>query len=315
MKVIVPLIKTLVQADTLVTDCSVNEPDIYATPPEEVWNAATNYNVGDIVIRTQTHMKYENIQAGTDSTPPEEDAALENPTRWVNIGPTNKFAMFDTLRNTQTFTTSPLIVEITPGERINSIGIFGLAAESVTITMENASIEVYSYTENLNTREVLDWFDYFFEPFSTIPSIIRFDLPPYSSGVVTVEVSSSTGTVACGAIIIGSQVDLGKVVYGSQDEELNFSRIERDFDGTALITQRRSIPKVDVEVWADKADTDKIRNARRALNAVPTAWSGLDGDNTEEFFETLLILGVYKRWERNLAHPTKVISFIELEEL
>ncbi len=315
MKVIIPLLQNLDQAESALTSSTVNEPDVYATPPEEVWNAATNYSVGDIVIRTQTHMKYENIQAGVDATPPEEDAALETPTRWVNIGPTNKYAMFDALRNTQTETTSPLTVVITPGERIDSIGVFGMEAENITITMENNSVGVYSYTEDLNTREVLNWYDYFFEPFSTIPSIIRLDLPPYTAGITTITLTSSTGVVACGAVIIGSQVDLGDVVYGAQDDELNFSRIERDFDGTAQITQRRSIPKLDIEVWADRADTNKIRNARQALNAVPTAWSGLDANNTDEYFETLLILGVYKRWERNLAHPTKVISYIELEEL
>jgi hypothetical protein len=315
MRVIVPLIRSLTDAETIVTSSTVNEPDVYATPPEEVWNAATDYSVGDVVIRTETHMRYENIQAGVNATVPEVDAALETPTRWVELGPTNKYAMFDTLRNTQTVATSPLIVELTPGERIDSIGIFGMVAESVTLSMVNGVDTVYSVTEELNTREVLDWYDYFFEPFSSIPSIVKFDLPPYTTGVIEVELSSSTGSVSCGAVVIGNQVYLGQAVYNASNEELNFSRIERDFDGTAQLTQRRSIPKIDVEVWADKALTNRIRAARAELNAVPAVYSGLDDENTDDYFEALLILGIYKRWEMNLAYPTKTISNIEIEEL
>jgi hypothetical protein len=315
MRVIVPLIRTLDDAETIVTSSTVDEPDTYATPPEEIWNAATNYSVGDLVIRTETHMIYENIQAGVNATLPEVDAALAEPTRWVQIGPTNRYAMFDTLRNTQTVTTSPLIAELTPGERIDSIGVFGMSAESITISMTSGGNPVYSVTEDLNTREVLNWYDYFFEPFSSIESIVKFDLPPYTDGIIEVELSSSTGSVSCGAVVIGNQVYLGRVVFNANNEELNFSRIERNFDGTAELTQRRSIPKIDVEVWADKTRTNRIRAARAELNAIPAVYSGLDDDNTNDYFEALLILGIYKRWEMNLAYPTKIISNIEIEEL
>ena len=37
---------------------------------EVVWNAATSYAVGDVVIRTTTHRKYECQIAGVDSTTP-----------------------------------------------------------------------------------------------------------------------------------------------------------------------------------------------------------------------------------------------------
>jgi hypothetical protein len=315
VRVIVPLIRSLTDAEAILTSSTVDEPDVYATPPEESWNAATNYSVGDQVTRDTTHMIYENIQAGVDATLPEVDAALATPTRWVEIGPTNKFAMFDTLRNTQTVSPSPLIVELTPGERIDSIGVFGMSAESITLTMTSGVDIVYTVTEDLNTREVLDWYDYFFEPFSSIPSIVKFDLPPYTNGVLEIELSSTTGTVSCGAVVIGNQVYLGQVVYNATNEELNFSRIDRDFDGTVQITQRRSIPKIDVEVWADKTRTNTIRAARSELNAVPAVYSGLDDSNTDDYFEALLILGVYKRWEMNLAYPTKTISNLEIEEM
>lgn len=61
---------------------------------EVVWDATTSYAVGDVVIRTTTHRKYECQIAGVDSTIPENA-----PARWLDIGPTNKWAMFDQNRN------------------------------------------------------------------------------------------------------------------------------------------------------------------------------------------------------------------------
>jgi hypothetical protein len=290
---------------------TVAEPDV----GESEWNAATNYAVSDEVIRTTTHKKYTNIQAGIDATLPEVDAALDEPTRWIEIGSTNRYAMFDTLRNTQTITTSPLSVILTAGRRIDSIGVLAMEADSITISMVNAGVEVYSFTQNLNTRFTLGWYDYFFGQFSSIPSIVKFDLPPYTDGEIMVTLTSSTGTVACGAVVIGNQTYLGQVQYNAVSEEQNFSRIEREFDGTAVLVQRRSIPKINAQLYADKTLTNSIRSTRTELNAVPTVWSGLDDLSTDDYFDALLILGIYKRFEIDVAYPEQTIVNLELEEI
>jgi hypothetical protein len=294
---------------------SVAEPDLTTTPPEALWVAATNYALDDIVIRTTTHKKYQNIQAGINSTLPEDDAALDTPTRWIEIGSTNRYAMFDTLRNTQTVTTSPLSVILTAGRRIDSIGVLAMEADSITISMVNDGVEVYSFTQNLNTRVTLGWYDYFYGEFSSIPSIVKFDLPPYTDGEIMITLTSATGTVSCGAVIIGNQQYLGQVQYNAVSEEQNFSRIEREFDGTAVLVQRRSIPKINAQLITDKTQTNKIRAARTELNAVPTVWSGLDDLSTDDYFDALLILGIYKRFEIDVAYPEQTIINLELEEI
>jgi hypothetical protein len=294
---------------------SVAEPDLTTTPPEALWVAATNYAIDDIVIRTTTHKKYINIQAGVDATLPEVDAALDTPTRWIEIGSTNRYAMFDTLRNTQTITTSPLSVILKAGRRIDSIGVLAMEADSITISMVNAGVEVYSFTQNLNTRVTLGWYDYFFGEFSSIPSIVKFDLPPYTDGEIMITLTSATGTVKCGAVVIGNQQYLGQVQYNAVSEEQNFSRIEREFDGTAVLVQRRSIPKINAQLFANKTLTNSIRSARTELNAVPTVWSGLDDLSTDDYFDALLILGIYKRFEIDVAYPEQTIVNLELEEI
>lgn len=310
MIVITPLSIT----DAILTSSTVSEPD---TGEPAAWNSGTTYALDDLVYLASTHKIYQSLQASNTNHDPADDIQgdEDNPPVWWNeVGPTNKYAMFDLLRNTQTEAASPLTVELTPGQRINSLAVLSMEADSVTITMQNDAEQVYSYTEDLNQREVFDWFDYFFEEFGTKPSIAMFDLPPYTGGVITVTLTSTSGTVKCGALVIGNQTYLGAVQLQAENDVLNFSRMERNFDGSAKMLQRRSIPKTIQDVFVDKSRINKIRAVRDELNAIPAVWSGLD-DDTHGYFETLLILGFYRRFTINLNQEEHAVISLELEEI
>ena len=292
--------------DAILTSTNIAEPDV----GEFIWDAGTPYALGDVRIRKTTHKKYENILAGTDAGLPEN-----TPLRWIEVGSTNRYAMFDTLRNTQTVSTSPLTVTITPGLRTDAVSVMAMDGDTVNIKVINESITAYDYTQTLSTREVYDWYDYFFEPFTSIASIVKFDLPPYTTGSIVVTITSADNVVKCGAVVIGNQSYLGAVEYNAISDEPNFSRIEREFDGTATLIPRRSIPKTNQTLFTDKTLINKIRATRRALNAVPTVFSGLDDKNTDGYFEALLILGIYKRFEIDIGHPTTAKINLEIEEI
>lgn len=301
MIVITPLEIT----DSRLTSSTIAEPDT----GETAWNAATSYTLGQVVIRTTTHKKYENILAGVDAGVPES-----TPTRWVEVGSTNKWAMFDTLRNTQSIKASPITVVLTPNARVDSIGLLGLEADSVTISMVNGIDTVYSITQNLNKREIVDWYDYFFEEFAYVPSMVKFDLPPYSGAVITITFTSITD-IKIGAIVLGNQTYIGKALSGVLSEEVNFSRIEREVTGESILLPRRSVPKITAQTIADKSLTNKIREARKNLNAVPAVWSGLDDKKDNQYFETMLLLGVYKKFEVDINNPQHITLNLEIEEI
>lgn len=301
MRVITPLEIN----DARLTSSTIAEPDA----GETAWNAATSYVLGDVVIRTTTHKKYENILAGVDAGVPES-----TPTRWIEIGATNRWAMFDTLRNTQSIKASPVTIVLTPGARVDSIGLLSLDAETFTITAVVGAETVYSHSQELNTREVLNWYYYYFAEYSNIPNVVLFDIPPYSNAVITITLTS-VSDVKAGAIVIGNQTYLGKAVYGAVSEETNFSRIEREVTGEAILLKRRSIPKINIQTLADKSLINKIRDTRKSLNAVNAVWSGLDDKVANKHFETLLLLGVYKRFEIDINQPDNVLINFEIEEM
>jgi hypothetical protein len=187
-------------------------------------------------------------------------------------------------------------------------------AATVQIVVENGDDEVYNETFELDTREVTDWYSYFFEPFSSKPSIVVFDLPPYTNAVITVTISAPTGDVTCGALIIGRNVYLGRTQYGAESDALNFSRVERNDFGDSVLIPRRSVPKTNQALLAPKANLARIRGARTQLNAVPAVWTAID-DSDHPYYEALLILGYYRQFTINLAHPEDVLIKLELEEV
>ena len=308
-RVITPIVIT----DAMLTSSSIPEPDA----GESVWSNASTYALGDRRYLSSNHTMYESLQSDNTNHNPLDDPQGDPdnpPVWWLDIGRTNRWQMFNLLRNDQSIHTSPMVIVLTPGVRIDSLGLFGIVADGVNITVDLGVDEVYSYTENLNQRDVFNWFDYYFEPFSLKQNTAVFDIPPYSTGVITITLSSNTGSCSLGSLVLGKQSNIGDVQYEAQSDVMNFSRIDRAFDGTALLKQRRSIPKTIQRVFAEKTKTNAIRRLRTNLNAVPAVWAGLD-QTDDDYFEALLILGVYKKFAINLSSAVHTIIDLEIEEI
>ncbi|OWW18406.1 hypothetical protein AYR66_07465 [Noviherbaspirillum denitrificans] len=274
----------------------------------QTYSGGATYALGDRVIDATAHLVYESLAAGNTGN------ALTNTTKWLEIGPTNKWAMFDVLRNTATSVPGSLTVVITPGRRVDSIALLGVVANSATITVTNGGSTVYTITKDLNKREVLDWYDYFFRAFATQPSLALFDLPPYTGAVITVTLTATSGNVQCGACVLGSYEYIGDVQYSAESDVLNFSTVTRNFDGSSELVPRRNVPKTVQQIWLEKSRVNRVRDLRDALNATPAVWAGLD-DSSDDYFEALLILGIYKRFSINLRHPQHAVISLELEEI
>jgi hypothetical protein len=289
------------------TSSSCAEPDL--THGEQAYSAGTTYAIGAQVVVASEHRVYESLVAGNIGNTP-----ISSPVQWLDIGPSNKWKMMDLLRNTQTVFGTPLVVVITPGRRIDSIALFGLDADTVTITLTSSAVVVYSVTIDLNRRYVADWYSYFFKEFSTIPNVARFDLPPYTNAVITITISRAAGDVSCGGVVIGSQQSLGATQYNAISDALNFSTVERDAFGNSTLVPRRSVPKTNQTCFVDKLFVNDIKDVRTALNAVPAVWAGLD-DETNDYYDALFILGIYKVFTINLEQPTTAMITLELEEV
>jgi hypothetical protein len=293
--------------DAMLTSSTAAEPGA----GETLWNVGTAYSVAQTCYLATTHRRYECLIAHTGASP---DVNLTGTTpKWLELGPTNKWSMFDTLRNTATTVTSPLTVVIALDQRIDSLALIGLVGTSATITMTVGATTVYSYTTSLTLRNTLTWSGYYFGTFGQQKALVRFDLPPYASAVLTITITGTT--VACGGVVLGTAVDIGKTQYNPVSGALNFSRIDRDVFGNAVLLQRRSVPRTDQTLLADKAKVNKIIEVRESLNAVPALWSGLDDKDTHGYFDAVLIFGIYKEFSISLDYPDYAKVTLQLEEI
>lgn len=306
MNVIPPLDLT---ASSRITSTNVSEP----SAGETAWATSTAYVVGDVRIRAATHRKYRCL---VDHTSPASTPTPENdPTRWADAGPTNAYAMFDTLRNTASERTSPITVVLTPGRRVNALALLGLQAQSVTVSVTSVlgGGTVYSSTIALQTRDTAGWRDYLFGVFRLRKAVALFDLPLYTDAIITVTISHATAAVKCGALVLGMSENLGSAELRATSDVLNFSTVDRAADGTATLTQRRNVPVTKQRTFFDKALVPKLVRLRDDLNAVPAVWATTSDEGG--YFEAFLILGFHRRFLISADHPMHATADFEIEEV
>jgi pimeloyl-ACP methyl ester carboxylesterase len=97
------LIRPTTLTDAMLTSSTAPETDYPA------WSSATAYAVGARVILTATHRRYEALAASTNVSP------STDPTKWLDLGPTNRWAMFDARVGTATSRAASLQVGLAPG--------------------------------------------------------------------------------------------------------------------------------------------------------------------------------------------------------
>lgn len=303
MKIIPPLTIT----PAMLTSTTVAEP----SAAETAWVSGTTYAVGDVRIRTATHRKYERLVAGAGTTPPESDAA-----NWRDAGPTDRWAMFDLERSSQSEQAgAALVVEITPGQRINAIGLVGLYGASVRIEMEVGATSIYDRTINLLLRSTTSWSRYYYGQFRVLSGLVRFDLPMSAGAVVRVTIEPTAGYARCGGVVIGMAEDLGTIIDQPVSDVQNYSKVTRDDFGVATLVKRRNVPLLQHRVRAEAARLNRLRELRDDLDAVPALWSGADDREGSHFFDALLVLGIAHKWSIAMQGPLAVVSDLQLEEI
>lgn len=297
---------------------SIAEPD--TSQGEVAWVSGSAIAIDTVRIRTSTHRKYRAIAAiaaGSNTVAPESA-----PTLWQDIGPTNKYAMIDLNRNIGTKSVTTLTATITPNKRINTVFLSGVVGSTALLEVLDGSDNViksknYALSNRFGIRT---YTEYFFGEFSNVPTILEMDLPQITSIKVRITINSSGvgGAVQIGVFAVGNSKYIGEIQWQPEDDAQNFSKIERAFDGSLELTnliRRRSVPQLSLRLHSPKAITNLLRQLRRDLNAKPAIWSGLDDKTDDDYFESVLIFGIYRQFKLNLKYIDFTETTMLLEEM
>jgi hypothetical protein len=267
-----------------------------------VWSAATTYAVGDRVIDTTTHRIYQSVQA-TNLNHAVSDVAW-----WLDIGPTNRWAMFDGAVGTVTTGTSPIAIVIQPTQSVSSIALMDLVETStVQIAVTHSAATIYDKTYSMADKRFLaGWWDYFFMPLANSTTLIVNDLPPVGQITITI---NGTG---CGTLVIGNIIDIGKTLTEPSVSIIDYSRKETDPNfGVTTIVKRSFAKKIDARFWFTSNRVDYVSMQLTAIRATPVVWLTGDGSN----IESLTAYGIFRDWGIDIQYPNYSEASIQIEGL
>lgn len=256
----------------MLTSSSVPETDYAA------WNAGTTYAIGDRVILTSTHRIYESLKAGNLNKDPSSPAnQTGSPAWWLEVGPTNRWAMFDNNTSTATSGASPLTVVIKPGFS-NSIYLGKINAGHLHLTVKDApgGNVIYDYDADLENSAPPDYYEYFFDPFDPQEDFLARDIPPYNNMEYTIVLSTTGGTPSVGLCAIGDLKPLGSTQYGAKVKPKTYSFMKTDSFGNVTIIRRQSATDMSASAIMPLINANTVLKTVQSVLDVPCVWVGTD---------------------------------------
>ena len=258
------------------------------------WAGGTSYGKGAHVTSTATHRLYESVIDANVG----HDPAVGDKTYWVDIGPTNRWAMLDEAVGTQSVGTGSIDVTLAPG-RVNSLAVLDTTADTVQVIVTVDGTTLFDETRSTNASGgvIGDWYTYFTAETGRVNSLVINNLPSYANGQVRVIITGDnpSGPVAVGTLLVGKVVDLGITETGPSIGITDFSRKATDDFGVTTVVERGWAKKMTIRSLIETRAVDGIQRTVAGLRAKPALWIG------EEGFDSLTVYGFFKDFSEDLA--------------
>lgn len=287
----------------ILTSSTVAEPAVTVDPDPAAWTASpTTYAIGAQVTRTGVHKIYQNRTGVNTATAPESDT-----TNWLEVGPTNRWKMFDASRESQTTEADAITVVLTPGVLADSLAILNVQGATVRVQVAGTS---YDQTVQMLTRTVLDWWDYYFEPFTQKQDVVFTDLPLRLGNVITITITNTGGTAGVGVCVLGLSKDLGEVEYGAGIGITDYSIKSVDAFGKTTVVARTFSKRMNLSVWVPAERVDENQRFLASQRATALVWVGVGN-----LYESLIVYGFFKSFDQVIAYPRKSKMALDIEGL
>jgi hypothetical protein len=277
-----------------------------------VWSSGTTYSEGDRVILTSTHKVYESLLSGNVGNDP---TVISSPVYWIEVGPTNRWAAFDTSVSTQTVQANNITYSLIPGRAVNSIAALNITnGTEINITMysPSAGSPGIVYQKNIDLTPyplIADWYSWFFGVRKVPSQDIQLDLPSYTDGEITFELLGGSD-LALGVLLLGQQLSFGRgIKYNARVGIQDYSRKETNEFGDTILVQRAFAKRANFELFIDKAETDILQTVLSDIRATPVLWIGSNE------YESTTLFGFYKNFDILISYPDYSDCELQIEGL
>ncbi|WP_129138782.1 hypothetical protein [Modicisalibacter coralii] len=248
-----------------------------------IYSSGASYAKGDRCYVPANHTVYEAAVAVSGVDPVDDVATAKTP-KWLRVGATNRWAMFDGKIGTGTTAAEPwavgdgvgIQVEVQPGAVINGVAFFGLVADAVTVeVIDDYEGTVYSRRRSLISSAGIDsWYSWFFEPIERDTDLVLDDLPSYGSATLRISIDREGAPATCGLVVIGAQRKIGHLKWGAQPGITDYSRKGRDVFGRPEIVPRGFSKILSADVDIDTQRVDAVLKMLAGYRSTALVWIG-----------------------------------------
>ncbi|WP_370308352.1 hypothetical protein, partial [Sphingobium abikonense] len=253
--------------DVVLSSSSVPENDFPG------WSATATYALGARIIRG--HRIHESAASGNKGNDP-----LTSVGKWIDIGPTNRWAMFDEALGSITQASTSITVYLNRTDAVNAIALLDVTGTSV--------------------RVVTQGYDRVF-PVTAAPGMATFLDLPVGQSQIMVRISG-TGTVSAGTLLMGRIVGLGTTEAAPTAAIIDYSRKDTDDFGDVTVVERAWAKRMDVRALVRSDAVDLVTQRVASVRARPCLWIGDDG------LETLTIYGFFKDFSASIDERVSTIA-------
>lgn len=235
---------------------------------------------------------------------------------WEEAGATNQHKMIDEYVNTKTENTGTINVKF-PVERVDFLTLFGLEAQTVTITLRDSTDTDVLWTEEYDLVSsaagivnIVDWYEYFFGEFTLRSELIIVVGAITFQGVIEVLIETAPGEIAaCGNMVAGRIFEIGSTQFGLDLGMLDFSRYDTDDDGRTKVVPGYWSKKMEATVYLENSMVDSVHKRLSSLVGIPTAWIGSDD------YESSIVYGTFRDFGVTVEGPSHSFCRLEIEGL
>lgn len=269
------------------------------------WASGTSYAIGAQVLDATMTRVYESLASSN------LNHALTDTAWWLDIGPANRWAMFDTVNGTATQAPADLDVTVKPQGRIDSLGLLNVDAASVQVTVTD-DIDGVIYDQSFAMVEesgVADWYAYFYEPVIRKTDLIITDLPLYNTPSIRVLFSADGDPTSCGSLVLGQAKEIGDTQLGAGIGITDYSRKQADDFGNYTLVERAFARKASFQIAVEKTLVDEVVRLLSSYRATPILYIGAVS------YGATAIFGFFRDFSMVIDYPTMAMCSLELEGL
>lgn len=232
---------------------------------------------------------------------------------WVQIRPTNYYAMLDARTDSQTTNNADIIMTFDISNQ-NTFAMLNIQADNVNVSIFDTDQGIVTYNKDVETRDessVIDFYSYCFSDFVFSDSIYLDDLPLTQNGILTI--TATAETVKIGRLVLGKSYFVGDTFFGATLGISSYSDKSIDTFGNVSLKQKGS---VNIDTYKVQVPTPKVTELRKKAieyDAVPILFIG--DESMDTIVDNLLNFGYWTNFSILLPNPVKSTLSLSIKGL